>query len=66
MSRLPGLNVPTCLITGGNSYMLDHVKAQQQLIPGATLEIIPEVSHFIPQENPDEVAALINRFFATS
>lgn len=64
MNRLPGLHVPTCLITGEDSYMLDHVKSQQQRIPGAALEIIPDVSHFIPQEKPDEVAELINRWFS--
>ncbi|NLN92514.1 MAG: alpha/beta hydrolase [Candidatus Hydrogenedens sp.] len=63
MSRLNGLEPPTCLVTGEDSYMLHHAEEQQRRIPGSELVILPSTSHFIPQEKPDEVAELINRWF---
>jgi pimeloyl-ACP methyl ester carboxylesterase len=46
--------VPTLIVWGGRDKIIpvDHAYAAHDLIPGSTLEVIPEAGHFVPFETP--------------
>ena len=66
MSRLPQLQMPVLLITGENSYMQQYVEEQHKRIAGSEMQVIPGAGHFLAQEKPEEIAAVMNRWFAPS
>ena len=63
---LPHLACPTLVLWGGTSHLhgrgLDD--AAQEALPDARTVVVPDASHFLPQERPDEVARLIESFLA--
>ena len=62
--RLPEVQTEALVVTGTESYMLDHARAQQERLPRSDLHILPDTGHFIPQEQPRECAVLINEWFS--
>lgn len=62
--RLGEINTPALVITGTESYMLEHVRGQSSRMCRATLVELLNTSHFIPQEQPDTCAELISDWFA--
>ena len=60
LARMGELKVPVLLVTGGASYMREHVLEQHKKTPGSRLEVFDNVGHFIPQERPQETAELLN------
>ena len=66
LKRMGELDVPVLLVTGSESYMLEHVRDQHRRTPGSRLEVLDNVGHFIPQEQPQQTANLLNVWCATS
>ncbi len=62
--HLHEITVPVLAVTGAESYMLEHVRGQSRRLQRATLVELPDISHFIPQEQPDTCAKLISDWFA--
>jgi len=64
LEYLPLMNVPTLLVSGGESLTLPPKRARQAaaLLPQGQLEILPGVGHFIPMEAPDAVLRLLRAF----
>lgn len=62
--RLGEIDTPALVITGTESYMLEHVRGQSRHLQQATLVELPNTSHFIPQEQPNICARLIDDWFA--
>jgi pimeloyl-ACP methyl ester carboxylesterase len=64
LEYLPRMNVPTLLVSGGDSLTLPPERARQAaaLLPQGRLEILPGVGHFIPMEAPEEVLRLLRAF----
>lgn len=62
-SRLGDLAAPALLLWGDSDPISPVAVGQRlrQLLPNATLEIIPGATHAIASERPDEVASLIER-----
>lgn len=58
------ITAPTIVIAGqaDEALPLDHQEQIVDLIPGATLHILPDVAHLAPREAPDAVAALLRDF----
>ena len=61
--RLEEIQTETLVVTGENSYMVEHAYHQHSHIPHAELITLPDTGHFIPQEKPQEAAALISEWF---
>jgi len=61
--RLEQVKTETLIVTGQNSYMVEHAHHQHSRIPCAELITLPDTGHFIPQEKPEETAALISDWF---
>ncbi len=61
--RMHEFGVPLLLVTGTRSYMLEHIQEQHRQAPGSRLEIMENVGHFIPQEQPQQTADLLNGWF---
>lgn len=59
--RLPALNLPVAVIAGRDDAAVpDSVAARlARTFPAGTLDIIPDVRHYSPEETPQEVARLI-------
>jgi pimeloyl-ACP methyl ester carboxylesterase len=53
--------VPTSLIWGRRDRLLPLLLGQrlQAAIPGATLDVIPDVGHFTPEEAPQRISESI-------
>jgi pimeloyl-ACP methyl ester carboxylesterase len=64
LPRLPGLTVPTLVLTGDHDHPDLHAAAGmlEALIPGTRRVIVDDAGHFMQLEHPDEVAGLIARF----
>jgi pimeloyl-ACP methyl ester carboxylesterase len=63
LDRMGEISVPALFLTGSASYMLEHVREQQRRTPGSRLEVLEEMGHFIPQEQPQRTAELLNAWF---
>ena len=61
--RLEELQFETIVLAGGESNVRALAELQAERLPHARLEIWDGVSHFVPQERPDEVAGLIRAWF---
>ncbi len=62
--RLGEMRTETLVVTGTDSYMVEHAHHQHSHLPNAQLVTLPDTGHFIPQEKPRETAALISEWFA--
>lgn len=62
--RLSNMRCKTLVITGEDSYMVSYVHLQHSRLPYAELVTLPGTGHFIPQERPQESAALIAEFLS--
>ncbi len=60
---LGDIALPTALVTGEHSYGQAWVEAQQARLSDARIDVVPGAGHFMPQEKPDETAALIAAWF---
>jgi pimeloyl-ACP methyl ester carboxylesterase len=60
-ARLTEVSVPTAIVAGGDDPYLPASAAirLKSAIPGATLDVIPTMRHFSPEEAPERVAAVI-------
>lgn len=62
---LANISIPVLVIAADDDQPeLAHTCTMYESIPGAQLAIVPGTSHFLPIEQPDEVARLIRRFLA--
>ena len=63
-SMLPRVRAETLVLWGANDRIVpvDYGKKFARLIPGATLEIIPECGHLIPLEKPVEFHQAVTKF----
>jgi pimeloyl-ACP methyl ester carboxylesterase len=63
--QLSGIRAPTALVWGQNDRAIPLWigKRLQQAIPGATLDVVPGVRHFTPEEAPRQIADAIARLF---
>ena len=61
-ARLKDVVAPTAIVWGADDPWLrpDIGKRLQQAIPGATLHVVPDVRHFVPEEAPQQVAAAVS------
>jgi pimeloyl-ACP methyl ester carboxylesterase len=59
--RLKDLVMPTSIVTGAHDPFITASVAERlkQEIPGATLDVIPDVRHFTPEEAPERIAGAI-------
>jgi len=59
--RLSTVAVPTSLIWGRRDRLVPLLLGQrlQAAIPGATLDVIPDVGHFTPEEAPQRISESI-------
>ena len=63
---LEQLTCPTLLMWGGGSHLQHFGMAEriEEAIPNARTTSVPDTSHFLPQERPDEVARLMLEFLS--
>ncbi len=59
--RLKDVVAPTAIVWGAHDPFLDTSLARrlQEAIPGATLDVVPDVRHFTPEEAPETVARVL-------
>jgi pimeloyl-ACP methyl ester carboxylesterase len=59
--RLKDIIVPTAILWGAHDPFLPLSAGRrlQETIPGATLDVLPEGRHFIPEESPETVGAAL-------
>ncbi|HET7584449.1 MAG TPA: alpha/beta hydrolase [Gemmatimonadaceae bacterium] len=64
--RLKNIVAPTAILWGEHDpYLSPSIgRDLQQAIPHATLEIIPDVRHFVPEEAPETVARALREWLA--
>ena len=64
--RLKDLVMPTTVVAGAHDPFLPAAVAERLAgdIPGATLEVVPDARHFLPEDVPLAVAAAITRLLA--
>ena len=64
LPRMPGLKVPTLIMTGDHDIADNQAQAgaAQVLIPGARRIVIEDAGHLMQLEHPKEVAELIADF----
>jgi 2-hydroxymuconate-semialdehyde hydrolase len=62
--RLKGIVAPTAIVWGAHDPFLDPSigRRLQQDIPNSTLDVIPDVRHFTPEEAPETVGGVIARW----
>ncbi len=62
--ELPNIRVPTLVVVGEHDSIstVDEMRTIAHAIPGAQLEIIPEVGHMAPVESPTAFNAVLVRF----
>ena len=63
---LPRLRVPTTILMGGQDalYPVDAAMPLARLVPGATIEVVPDCGHLAPIETPDAVVAALDSLAA--
>jgi 3-oxoadipate enol-lactonase len=59
--RLRNVVAPTAIMAGAHDPFLPVSIAERlrAAIPGATLDVVPDARHFLPEESPECVAATI-------
>jgi pimeloyl-ACP methyl ester carboxylesterase len=64
--RLYRLIAPTLVLWGAADRLIPPAYAARwgELLPHATIEVIPEAGHMLPYERPDAFAAAVSRFLA--
>jgi pimeloyl-ACP methyl ester carboxylesterase len=64
--RLYRLSAPTLVLWGAEDRLIPPVYAARwgELLPHATIEVIPEAGHMLPYERPDAFATAVSRFLA--
>jgi pimeloyl-ACP methyl ester carboxylesterase len=64
--RLYRLSAPTLVLWGAEDRLMPPVYAKRwaELLPHATVEMIPEGGHMLPYERPEAFAAAVSRFLA--
>jgi pimeloyl-ACP methyl ester carboxylesterase len=65
-SRYGEIQTPTLVLWGAEDGWLDPQIGQKlaQAIPGARLSLVPDAGHFLPEDQPNAVAAELAAFFA--
>lgn len=65
-ANLHRVRSPTLVITGDRDRLIPMGNSRQiaERIPGATLHVLPGAGHDFPTEQPEEVARLLDGFFA--
>lgn len=61
--RLHELRFEAMLVAGADSYGMTLMSAQNARLPRAECRVLADTEHFAPQEQPNEVAALITEWF---
>ena len=61
--RLSELTTPCLLLSGTESYLLPILEMQKEAIPEASIHLIEGGSHFVPLEEPEQVAAILVNYF---
>ena len=63
-AQLAGIRVPTAIADGAHEEAIkrEHTEYMARTIPGATLIILPDASHFAALQNPREFAAAVLGF----
>lgn len=61
---LAGITVPVAIVQGAGDEFIkrEHAEYLARCIPGATLTILPDVTHFAPLQRPDEFNAVVLDF----
>jgi pimeloyl-ACP methyl ester carboxylesterase len=61
--RLKDLVMPTAVVAGAHDPFLPIAVAERLRddIPRATLDVVPDARHFIPEESPEAVAGVVAR-----
>jgi pimeloyl-ACP methyl ester carboxylesterase len=64
--RLYRVTAPTLVLWGGADRLIVPAYAARwgRLIPGATVEVVPEASHMLPYEQPEAFVSAVSRFLA--
>ena len=64
VDALARITAPTLVIAGAEDTVFPRAHSQELVdrIPGARLEVLPNVAHLSPAEAPTAVAALLKRF----
>ena len=62
-TRLGEIQTPTMLITGEHSKLRPLVQEQARHLPRAQIETVPGATHFVPQERPEDLAAVLRQWF---
>jgi pimeloyl-ACP methyl ester carboxylesterase len=64
---LPRIGVPTLVLWGDRDPFFSTTVAERshRAIPGSVLDILPATGHFVPEEQPELVAASISRWHRT-
>jgi pimeloyl-ACP methyl ester carboxylesterase len=64
--RLKDIVAPTAIVWGAHDPFLPPAigRRLQETIPGATLDLLPDVRHFTPEEAPEQIASVITSLLA--
>jgi len=64
--RLKDLVMPSAIVVGAHDPFIDASVGERlkQDIPGATLDVLPDGRHFLPEESPEAVSEVIARLLA--
>jgi 2-hydroxymuconate-semialdehyde hydrolase len=62
--RLKDIVAPTAIVWGAHDPFLDMSigKKLRDNIPGATLDIVPDMRHFLPEEAPETLGAILEKW----
>jgi pimeloyl-ACP methyl ester carboxylesterase len=62
--RLGEIMAPTAIITGAHDpFLAPHVAKQlHEAIPGSSLDVIPDVRHFTPEESPEAISTILEQW----
>jgi pimeloyl-ACP methyl ester carboxylesterase len=68
LRRLRRVRVPTRIIWGEDDrlFPLEHAKAWEAAIPGASLVVLPDCGHVVPLDAPDAFVAAVTRFLSAA
>lgn len=61
-ARAADVVAPTAIAWGAHDPFLDAAVAERlhRALPGSTLHLVPDVRHFVPEEAPEQVAAVVS------